>query len=169
LAVERRQADILQLVRALIDGSQSPAGPVRDRWLWILLGLSEELSDVAQKAACHNTGWPMAVVLTKPELAPKPLKDGIRAVIHSTFHEMFDYWWLQRNGRCFLLRTLAEDSIGQGKNKVFFEVRIWESAEALLHCARLYKELQVAPDAEINIAITHVGLLGRLLSAGDGG
>jgi hypothetical protein len=125
-----------------------------------------ELVTAAQKAVCRNTGWPMGVVLTKPEGAPKPLKDGIRATIYSNFMgEMFDYWALNRSGGYFFLRSLAEDTIENGKGKIFFDTRIWDCAEALTHCAALYRELQVPPDTEIDISITHKGIAGRLLSA----
>ncbi len=204
-AVERRQSEILQQVRALLDGSLPPTASDKtedeelkvETWFQAenARAISEmkkvmpaasaciqvahfplvpdrawsqqELSEAARRAACHNTGWPMGVVLTKPEVAPKPLKDGIRAIIHSTFlYEMFDYWSLKRDGKYFLLRPLAEDSDERGKNKVFFDTRIWDCAEAILHCSRLYKELEVPPNSEIDISITHTGLVGRLLGAG---
>lgn len=205
LAVERRKAEIIQQVRALLDGSQQPVPSAaneepqndKDMKAWVeaesttavtkmresMPGASayiqvthhlvipsetwpqQELAASAQRAVCHNTGWPMGVVLSKPEVAPKPMKDGIRTIIHSTFlGEMFDYWTLGRDGRYFFLRTLAEESTDRGKNKIFFDTRIWDCAEALVHCDRLYRELGVLGDAEISISITHRGLAGRTLS-----
>jgi hypothetical protein len=205
-AVKRRQAEIVQQVRSLLEGSLTPGGSEADaareqerrarEWFeaetataaaekskvmpgtapYILvthypvrLGRTwsqRELAEAAQRAECHNTGWPMAWVPTKPELAPKPLKDGIRVVIHSTFlGEMFDYWSMRRDGSYFFLRTLAEECIDTGRSKVFFDTRIWDCAEALIHCVRLYTQLNAPQETEVSISITHAGLSGRLLGA----
>ena len=203
LAVERRKLEIVQQVRALLDGSLNPVVSARNtsreeaaarEWfesenraavsemekslpqasayiqvthypLTIQRTWSQsELAEASRKAECHNSGWPMGVVLNKPGSAPRPLKDGIRAIIHSEFvGKMLDYWSLQRDGRYFFLRTLLEDTVDRGENRIFFDTRIWDCAEALVHCAGLYRELHVPEDAEISVSITHKGLAGRIL------
>jgi hypothetical protein len=204
VAVDRRQAEILQQVRALVDGSLAPtpsgikdskegdesarawfnsenaaavsemekATPGASAYIQVTHYLLEnrrtwsqgELVDASRKAECHNSGWPMGVVLNNPEAAPKPLKDGIRTIIYSEFvGKLLDYWSLQRDGKYFFLRTLVEDTIDRGKNRMFFDTRIWDCAEALVHCAGLYRELHVPQDTEVNISITHKGLAGRIL------
>lgn len=124
----------------------------------------------AQKSVCRNTGWPMGVVLTNPEFSPKPFRDGIRAVIRSPrFADTFDFWSLNKRGYFYLLRLLEEDSDARtepGKS-IYFDTRIWRIAEALQHCANLYRTLDVPPETEIRIQITHYGLEGRVLVASD--
>lgn len=129
-----------------------------------------ELLLAAQKSVCRNTGWPIGVVLTKPELSPKPANDGIRAVIRSTlFKGRFDFWTLNRSGYFYFLRELEEDSDSRGEtgSSLYFDTRIWRIAEALLHCANLYRALEVSAETEIRIRIAHHGLQGRTLQASD--
>ncbi len=129
-----------------------------------------ELLAAAEKSVCRNTGWPIGVVLTKPELAPKPMSDGIRAVIETrTFIEKFDFWSLDRRGYFYFLRRLEEDSDERrpaGK-VLYFDTRIWRIAEGLLHCANLYRALELPAETEIRIQIVHRGLQGRTLLASD--
>ena len=129
-----------------------------------------DLLAAAQRAVCRNTGWPIGVVLTKPELAPKPMSDGIRAVIQArTFVDRFDFWSLNRRGDFYFLRQLEEDSddrVQTGK-VLYFDTRIWRIAEGLLHCANLYRSLEVSAETEISIRVVHRGLQGRVLQAVD--
>jgi hypothetical protein len=130
----------------------------------------DELLLAAQKSVCRNTGWPVGVVLRHPQLSPKPVKDGIRAVVRTaTFADRFDFWSLDRNGCFYFLRSLEEDSVGPAGpgTHLYFDTRIWRIAESLLHCANLYRELEVPNETEIRVAITHSGLRGRKLSASD--
>ena len=130
----------------------------------------ERLVDAARKAVVRKTGWPIGVVMGKPEFAPQPLADGIEAMIDAA--NSFDYWALNRNGTFYFLRRLDEDGDwdrarrGQ-ENWVYFDTRIWRVAEALLHCSNLYEDLDVAADTPISIRIDHSGLRGRVLGAGN--
>ncbi len=129
-----------------------------------------DLLAAAQKAGCRNTGWPIGIVLTKPEFSPKPMQDGIRAVIRARmFHEGFDFWSLDRRGYFYFLRRLEEDFVTQSQDEkvLYFDTRIWRIAEGLLHCANLYRALQVPAEAEIRIRMLHRGLQGRVLLASD--
>jgi hypothetical protein len=131
----------------------------------------EQLLLAAQKAVCRNTGWPIGVVLTQPDLSPKPVSDGIRAAIRTTtFIDRFDFWSLDRRGYFYFLRKLEEDSDERIKpgTSIYFDTRIWRVAESLLHCANLYQALRLATETEIRIQIVHRGLQGRRLTASDG-
>ena len=57
----------------------------------------EELRAAARQAVCHNTGWPIGVVLSSPEFAPKPRADGIKASISGVGTD-YDYWSLNKSG-----------------------------------------------------------------------
>ena len=59
---------------------------------------SRDLHTIAEKAECHNTGWPIGVTLTRQDHAPYSVEDGIEAVIPSRFDKTFDYWSLKNNG-----------------------------------------------------------------------
>ena len=129
-----------------------------------------DLLAAAQKSVCRNTGWPIGVVLTNPEFSPKPMSDGIRAVIRSTiFRNSFDFWSLDRRGYFYLLRELEEDSDTRRKAgaSLYFDTRIWRIAEGLLHCANLYRALDMPAETEIRFQIVHRGLHGRMLLASD--
>jgi len=129
-----------------------------------------DLLAAAQKAVCRNTGWPIGVVLTNPELSPKPTSEGIRAVIRTTtFHYNFDYWSLNRQGYFYFLRQLEEDSDDRTQHEkiLYFDTRIWRIAEGLLHCANLYRSLDVPAETEISVQIVHHGLQNRRLKSSD--
>jgi len=205
LAVERRQAEIVQQVRVLVGvpiaapEDASRGRKAADEWvkkesITAIAEMQSAMPNVtaahieiahypmqaghnwsqdqlllaAQKSICRNTGWPMGVVLNRPDAAPKSMSTGIRASIHSSvLSDMYDYWSLDKQGTYFLLRNLEEDWNARGKGKVFFDIRIWDTAEALLHCSNLYKALDLRPESEIKILISHKGLAGRLLGAAN--
>ena len=52
-------------------------------------------------------------------------------------------------------------------NTIWFDVRIGRAAEALVHCANLYKALGVEPNAHIEMTVRYGGLRGRTLTAAD--
>ena len=69
------------------------------------------LLEIARKSECHNTGWPIGVIMTKPEYKPVPLNEGIRAVIKHILVTIdnidiaeFDYWALNNRGHFFFIR-----------------------------------------------------------------
>jgi hypothetical protein len=127
------------------------------------------LRDVAAKSTCRNTGWPIGVVLTRPDLSPKPTERGIRTSIRrEEMFEGFDYWSLSKRGAFYFVRAFGEDAERNDRQRVFyFDRRIWEVAETFLHCANLYTNLQVEPTTEIEFEIAHHGLKGRVLASGN--
>jgi len=129
-----------------------------------------QLVAAAQKAVARKTGWPIGMVMNRPEFAPKPTAFGIRAVIEAG--DRFDYWSLHKNGGFYFLRILEEDTNlgrqGRGdKQWVYFDTRTWRVAEALLHCASLYQELGLPPETLITICIVHLGLKNRFLGVAN--
>ena len=128
-----------------------------------------ELLDAARKSVCRNTGWPIGIVLTNPDAAPKPMRDGIRAMIRPVFREGSDSWSLDKRGYFYFIRELEEDFDDRtgGKRSLYFDTRIWRIAEGLLHCANLYRSLAVPTETEIRVQIAHHGLEGRTLLAAN--
>ncbi len=124
----------------------------------------DELRRAMEQTQVHSFGWPIGLVMTRPEYAPKPHPDGIRATI---LHKgsLFDYWAL-RTGRVFyLLKTLFEDQRSEGK--IFVDTRIVRMAETLLCLSRLYRALHAGPEEKVVIRIQYTGLRGRILSTAD--
>jgi hypothetical protein len=129
-----------------------------------------DLLAATQKSVSRNTGWPIGVVLTRPEFSPKPMSDGIRAVIQATtVIDRFDFWSLNRRGYFYFLRQLEEDSDDRVKPRtsLYFDTRIWRIAEGLQHCAILYRALNLPDETQIHIQLVHHGLEGRKLVASD--
>ena len=78
-----------------------------------------DLLRAAESAQVHAFGWPIGVVLTRDDAAPKPRADGIAAEIIATVgHSSYDYWALRRNGDFYLVHTLFEDGQRPGANLV---------------------------------------------------
>jgi len=132
------------------------------------------LISVARESEIHLSGWPIGVVLNREDAIPKSTTFGIKAEIKSLYDEMFDYWELHKNGRFYFMRTLEEAyRTWDGKQTeahVFnFDTRIVRTAEAFLHCQKLYQILEVNPKETIQFQINYFGLKGRGLSVADTG
>lgn len=128
------------------------------------------LLKAADSAQIHAFGWPIALVLRPPELAPKPRADGISAEIVADMMRLsYDYWALRRNGDFYMLHSLYEDGHFPDKRLLFFDTRITRVTEVLLYCRRLYERLGVSPTTTVNIEITHGGIAGRVLRAASSG
>ncbi len=147
-------------------------------YLEVFLGMNsdntwkpKELHAIAEKAESHNTGWPIGVTLTKSDLAPYTVEDGIEAVIPSYDMSMFDYWSLKKNGDFYFLRTFQEDGkptlTKNGKTILWFDIQIWRISEILLYCTKLGSELNLDFSKKIDIYISYNGLKDRILSCND--
>src|SRR4029450_3879179 len=122
----------------------------------------------AESAQVHAFGWPIGVVLTRDDAAPRPRADGIAAEIIATVsHPSYDYWALRRNGDFYLLHTLFEDGRRPDANVVYFDSRIVRITETLLYCRRLYDRLGASPASQVTIEIVHGGIAGRTLASAD--
>jgi len=112
----------------------------------------------------HTFGWPIGAVLHSPELYPKPKNnDGIEAEVESD--DMYDFWTLKRNGNFYYKGSLFEDKRRPGQ--IFIDTRTNRITEAIWRIARLYKILNVDPEALIAMSIGHFGLKDRVLSVGS--
>ena len=129
---------------------------------------AKDLHSVAEKAECHNTGWPIGVTLTRTDGAPYSINNGIEADIISRYDNSYDFWAINKNGNFYFVRTYQEDEkpiiTKKGNAILWFDIRIWRIAELFLYCLRLGKELGIDPSVKIDIAISHFGIKDRVLS-----
>ena len=133
------------------------------------------LLEIATKNECHNTGWPIGVVLSKPEYKPVPLEDGIRAIIKGhrslvALIDEFDYWALSNRGHFLFVRSHEEDAIYQeelskGNKFLAFDVTIWRISEIISYTANLCTELNLKQSDKIKLLLSYEGLRGRQLTA----
>lgn len=131
------------------------------------------LLDAADKAQIKTFGWPIGIVLNQPEKRPRPITDGIISEVLikgeerlSGVRSSYDYWALNRTGDYYLLKNLFEDNSNRKPGDfLFFNTRIVRITEVLLHCARLYSNLQVDPSERVSISIHHGGIAGRKLAS----
>ena len=99
----------------------------------------QELLTAVRSAEIKAFGWPIGIVLDKPEYKPKPTSDGIVADVRidegGIVGPSFDYWALRRNGSFYLMQSLFEDQRATGA--IFFDTRITRVTEVVLFCRRL--------------------------------
>lgn len=125
------------------------------------------LLEIARKSECHNTGWPIGVVMTKREYAPVSLADGIRAVINTG--DEFDYWAINNHGHFFFVRSHQEDGshaqeLAKGSKFLWFDVAIWRISEIISYTANLCSELNLRQSDKVKLTLSYEGLKGRVLS-----
>lgn len=128
------------------------------------------LLTIAEKAECHNTGWPIGITMTRPEYKPRPVADGIAATIVSQYRDGFDYWTIKKNGNFYFIRDLQEDidsRVPEDKKVVYFDIQVWRIAEGILYCSNLCRELQLNR-VKVNISICYDGFKGRTLTLSPG-
>jgi len=132
------------------------------------------LLEIATRSECHNTGWPIGVVMTRPEYKPVSLADGIRAIIKgirsivSNINE-FDYWALNNRGHFFFIRSQEEDAtyrqeLAIGNKFLSFDVAIWRISEIISYTSNLCAELNLKQSDKIRLTLSYEGLGGRALS-----
>lgn len=124
-----------------------------------------ELITAVRGSQIQTFGWPIAVVLdSRPEYAPKPFGDGIRAQLaFEANRRSYDYWALRKNGDFYLLQSLFEDA--RETNALYFNTRIVRITEALMFASRLYTALGASPDVKMSARFKHTGLAGRRLKS----
>src|SRR6185503_541807 len=77
---------------------------------------ARELLDAVRAAEIHTFGWPIGIVMEQDEWRPRPVADGIQAML-SVEGQSYDFWRLRTNGDYYLLSSLFEDThpnIGTG-------------------------------------------------------
>lgn len=127
----------------------------------------DQLRKAMEETQIRAFGWPIGVVLDRPEYEPKPVRDGIRADVLLSDKSQYDGWALRNDLVFYLLKTLFEDTRAQGK--IFLDTRVVRTAETILRLARLYKTLGIPSNTGVLIQIRYMGLRGRILSAADRG
>jgi cellulose biosynthesis protein BcsQ len=131
----------------------------------------ELLLAATQAIVRTNSGFPIGAVLEhRDEYRPRPTNEGIfaRVSTETPFQpgKIFDYWTLSKKGDFYALTTLAEDRLDEDRLRrtVYFEARIEDATEALLHCTNLYKLLGAEPNAHIALTLRYGGLRERTLA-----
>lgn len=135
-----------------------------------------KLLEIARRSQCRNTGWPIGVVLEKPEDRPISLSNGIHARISPTFLTVdnidireFDYWALSNRGHFFFVRTHDDGHLQNkaGRQSVIsFGVVIWRISEILCYASNLSDELTLREKDKIGLDLYYEGLKGRVLLSG---
>lgn len=125
------------------------------------------LLEIARKSECHKTGWPIGVVLTKPEYRPVSFADGIRAVINTG--DGFDYWAINNRGHFFFVRSHQEDAnrpqrLPKDNKSLWFDVAVWRIAEIIFYTANLCTELNLKQSEKIKLTVFYEGLKDRILA-----
>ncbi len=128
-------------------------------------------------ATAAQSGWAIGMVYAGTDAAPKPAEEGaIEARIrHWNPQGQRDYWILGKGGEFYSANAFQEDfwepqfgsSEGHPERMLWFDIRIWRIAEALLHSANLYKALRVKPDQSYSFSLDHHGLNGREFYASE--
>jgi hypothetical protein len=123
----------------------------------------DELLSAARRATTHTFGWPIGVVLDGDE-RPRATNDGIFAETkpRAGGDPAYEYWALTTAGDFYSLLSLIEDD--RDPEALFVDTRIARTAEALLYCARLYRNLGASANATIRFTVSYTGIKGRELS-----
>lgn len=127
----------------------------------------KELLSAAENSQINTFGWPLGIVLRgNDKYFPHATNEGVKAEVPIDGH--YDYWVLRRNGDFFLLSDLFEDGRDErqeSKHVLYYSTRIVKICEAILHCIRLYTELNISrSDPIVNIKVKHFGLENRQLT-----
>ncbi|MFN0104758.1 MAG: hypothetical protein ACKV2U_22050 [Bryobacteraceae bacterium] len=124
-----------------------------------------DLLSAAETAVVRLFPRPLGRVLKdNADLKPKPRSYGITANMPG--EDYYDYWAISRSGDFFAISTFSEDQVAPGK--LYFNIRIARAAEAIAHCASLYKALGADAHCIVELTIAYSGLSTRILSAPPG-
>jgi len=121
-----------------------------------------ELKQAAQAAAIHNYGWPIGVCLTRNDLAPKPIKDGIAVQIDSNHYQR---WALSTNGDFFVRESfVVEDDRDNHRNRsIYWNIRAIRLTECFLYIHRLATIFNAPPNTVAKFEFKHSGISSRIL------
>ena len=137
-----------------------------------------ELLSAARQAQLPIYGRAIGLVAeNREEFKPKPTNDGIVAIVTAaeSHPHAFDYWALNKSGDFYTMKSFYEDNpdefgragLGQQARSlpsVYFDVRIEDAVEAVLHCVKLYKLMGVEPNVHVGLLVRYGGLRGRTLA-----
>lgn len=133
-----------------------------------------EYEELLRQAVPHNTGWPVFLFLSRPELAPREVDGAIECWLGTpgvdrTFADAAhsDFWRALPTGRQFLIRGYQEDGQDTFPPGTIFDTTlpVWRMGEALLHAERLARSLRKKVDTHIDVQFRaiYTGLSGRVL------
>jgi transcriptional regulator with XRE-family HTH domain len=137
-----------------------------------------QFEDVLRKAITRHTGWPVFLMLSRHQLAPREVDGTIECWLppadEGRIERNFgndpahcDFWRAAPSGRLFLIRGYQEDSqetFAPG-SVMDTTLPVWRMGEALLHAERLASLVQKDVRSEITVRFRalYTGLSGRLL------
>jgi len=136
------------------------------------------LKRLLERAMVHHTGWPMFLLLHRPDLPAqevdgviecwlRPADSGVnRRPLGDPAH--CDFWRVAPTGRAVIIRGYQEDSQDTFPPRTIFDTTlpIWRLAEALLHAQNLSGLLADDPaSVTVRLRALYTGLSGRVLRA----
>ena len=158
-------------------------GRFPDGWYRIDYALEGDLKEVElhrfkallERATVRHTGWPIFLLLTRPELQPrevdgviecwlKPEEAGVNRPLGDAAH--CDFWRVAPTGRAFTIRGYQEDGQETFPPRTIFDptLPIWRLGEAVLHASNLAQLLADDPNkVTIRFRALYTGLSGRVL------
>ncbi len=132
------------------------------------------LLDALNTGQVRHTGWPLFVMMTRPENRPYISGGDIECWVprngedHGAGHS--DFWRASPDGKFFNIRGYQEDeerNRRRGANAFDITVPTWRVGEALLHAANMAQQLG-DPSAEVAMIVEWSGLNGRELTHMEG-
>lgn len=136
-----------------------------------------EFQQILDKAVTRHTGWPVFMILSREDLAPRevggaievwlpPQSDGVNRNFFSD-RAHCDFWRAVPSGRLFLIRGYQEDGQETFPPASVFDTTlpVWRMGETLLHAERLAGLMRKNPDSQIRVRFRalYTGLAGRIL------
>lgn len=160
-------------------------GRFPDGWFRIDYALEGDLKtielhhfeDMLRRAQRRNTGWPLFLFLTRPEVVPrevdgviecwlKPADAGVDRPFGDAAH--CDFWRVAPTGRAVIMRGYQEDVQDTFAPRTIFDTTLptWRLGEALLHADALAAQLAEDKNkVNVRLRVLYTGLSGRVLRA----
>ena len=135
-----------------------------------------EFEDILRRAVTRHTGWPVFMVMTRPELAPREIDGAIECWLAPSSDEVerafgdaahADFWRALPSGRLFLMRGYQEDGQDTFAPGAIFDTSlpVWRLGEGLLHAEKLASLLRNNDETHLTVRFRaiYTGLTGRVL------
>ncbi len=135
-----------------------------------------DFEEILSKAVTRHTGWPVFIVPTRSEIAPKEVDGTIECwlsaeteSVNRAFNDPAhcDFWRAVPSGRLFLIRGYQEDGQETFSPGSIMDTTlpIWRIGETLLHAERLASLLRKNENSAITVRFRalYSGLSGRVL------
>lgn len=122
-----------------------------------------ELLAALTHARGNETGWPVWIMLTRPDMLPYPHGEGIEYWHRRAAGSHADFWRVSTDGEAFLLRGYQEDFMDRVAPRSVLSVTIpaLRAGECLLHASRLAALLGAT---KVEFSLEWTGLDGRRLT-----